>query len=426
MAFDIRDTRTVPRSWGLSCGDASLKMGIADGAQATWEGPTVGANTVVTTVNARTQSAGIRFDAYVNGQDYRLGPVLDWQSGNLGQGVRALTGSIKVTLAGITSPLRIISRRPAEAAYYAVLTLDSDGKFRVYDKNNTLLLTASTAIASGAHARFGLVLDTFTSQHGGNWLLWLVAEISGVLTEVGVASIAADSWGSADGNWWWGEDLDGSTNRGAQFWMDDLVGHLCSVSHTDAPHLAQMPFAGVYAQEADADGAAVQWTATPSNPPNAHMKNWQTDDDATGYNETLTANLKERVAGEDISLGGTTIIHCPQLRIKHRDGGGGKTVWNPAVHYLLGASESYQTTAQPTTSWAINGGHNPITRPGGGSWTGNDVAAWEYGCRTLDNHNADWEVTAVVALWAKQEALVPLLSVPPIGAADRRKLAQVT
>ena len=414
---------SVREGWGCAGGYMSVLMGVLFSQVAKWEGENVPPGVVVGSVG-RSQPNSVRFRTNQSGQDCRLRWANHMGGGIFGTnpGAFSWAASFHGAPSVLTSAVQLISR--GSNGDQRVLTLDSDGLLRVYDKNDTLILTSDTAIPFLTHTRFALVLEAFAAEHGGNWLLWLVQEVSGTLTEVGAAEIAADSWVSESQGWVWGEKLPAGVDRGDGYNLDDIhnLATFGGNAHADvAPHLATVPFGGVFAQDHSTDGGLTQWTPVGNSPQNQHSKNWQDgeDGDAT-YNRAETVNLVDRVAGDAISgiAAGDTVLVGTSVRGLSRTVTGSKFSADSLIHWN-GNSSGSGYTPKPGDSYVVSANGGTLLKPGlppeerETDWDGAEIVTVEFGTRTrASNHDMEWRVTGCAAYWVKKVADMPLLSLP--------------
>ncbi len=139
-------------------------------------------------------------------------------------------------------------------------------------------------------------------------MIWLVAEISGVLTQLGVAEVADTVWGvpgaGAEPAWVWSEKLAAGTHKGLA-WVADDQARIGSVSgtHADvAPHLvSDLPVVDCLAQDHDTDGHVINFTLVDST----HTLALQSENGDTSYVESGTTGDDEFMKAVTLGLAGS-------------------------------------------------------------------------------------------------------------------------
>lgn len=421
--------------WGGASGALSKLLGRVDGENAGYEAKFVGANVVV------DATYGLRFNTQTSGAATWLGRAdYDFaQSPRFGNNlVFVFSFSLLASqCAGLSAPFKILSRGTGKDK--AILTISSDRKLHLYDGATTPveILTASTAMHSSGMVRGALVIETWTGSHGGNYLIWLLAETAaGTYTEVGAYATLTLPWAVSSGDWWWGEQLAGGVNLAVSMFMTDLCQMrygtnyaLASPTHANSsPHLVAAPIPKMFPGIADANGAVQQFnhTTTP------YYTNVNDGDDANTSNTAsaskIEANGAATVAGLDaiLPLFG---VDNPQFRFRSQ-ASAGKLVYGGQMYLQINGNVAQGGTEPvPATSYAYQAAgvvRKPTAAPPPyDQWVPADAANVEFGASTLSNHGSQWDIEAVGLYWYQKLVAWPLLSDPtPVG--DRRRmLAQV-
>lgn len=326
------------------------------------------------------------------------------QTTNGNKAISLASASLLFTTASVTafSFAAAVSATPSSAAgllyHYATtgavasggkryIRVETDLKLGICDKNGNLLGKSATAVPSGASGtpqEFSVIFDGLTLPSV------FVTIFAG--DAVDTAFDTGLSWAtmfdtSANGSLWWGEYLDGSTNRGCSLFIDDgLIRR--STTASDAPHSTAYPRVRVSEPVNSTTGTVGtgNWTAGhwDEGSGGAGASFAEVDNTELPTHDSDGTYLQSTVASEAFLLSstdanpvpsGATIIKVEQRHVG-RLTGAGKLI--PVHRYRLGGTNSDVDGVSPygsVSSTYVGGANSNMTRPGGGSWVDTDFAA---------------------------------------------------
>lgn len=300
-----------------------------------------------------------------------------------------------------------------------ILRVGTDGKLRLYDTANNLVLGPTTGVISDSALTHWALITVSSDYPGNTWGKdYAFIFIDG----------SEDVYSDVDGLYgtipiWFGEYTNAA--KGADLFLDDLF-HGRAIDAGMAPWTINFPEVLVLAQYPASSGQYADWAGTPEAT-DRHL-NWDEgelpeSDADTSYNYANTTSLQESHHGQTRGVvgmdAGATILGVHAQGV-HRYVGGSK--WNAQGLLRRVATDGTFTAIGPTTSWA--GFTSPplwsVARPGGGAWVPGDLDDLEIGLQTQDaDHDQSWQVTVLGFMWMHYTATLDKATAPP-SAARRR------